>query len=420
MRQNSITVVVPIVQGKVWELLLRLAEINKEIDRGTASEFEQLGVVHFARWLVIDHGKSYIDDPTKRHPKLVFVVDFDGNLAEFVAKFCSESSNTIDSVFCFCEGYPSAENRNPQNRTSYLQRNLVKDAAVYIGAPGRTVKQIKQERELRDAIRSFLDSKSWVGVSAKSIHQQVKSHVLADSRFDFLNKSTVSLPKINIPGLVLVGLILILLLPLIIVWLLIVHFFYEVKDKNFTMKRSGLDSAYMTELESYEDFKYQNQFSQLVDMKTGWVRLATIKAMFLLSRGLIKTVFVQGKLMGIPTIHFAKWVMFEDNSRVLFFSNFDGSWQQYLGDFIDNSGWGLTGIFSNTKVFPKTNFLLTGGAYDEEHFLAWSRNSQVVTQAWYAAYPDLSIKNVNNNTKIRSLLMQSLSERQAKKFLKLI
>jgi hypothetical protein len=297
---------------------------------------------------------------------------------------------------------------------------LVKDAAVYIGAPGRTVKQIKQERELRDAIRSFLDSKSWVGVSAKSIHQQVKSHVLADARFDFLNKSTVSLPKINIPGLVLVGLILILLLPLIIVWLLIVHFFYEVKDENFTMKRSGLDSDYMTELESYEDFKYQNQFSQLVDMKTGWVRLVTIKAMFLLSRGLIKTVFVQGKLMGIPTIHFAKWVMFEDNSRVLFFSNFDGSWQQYLGDFIDNSGWGLTGIFSNTKVFPKTNFLLTGGAYDEEHFLAWSRNSQVVTQAWYAAYPDLSIKNVNNNTKIRSLLMQSLSEKQAKKFFKLI
>lgn len=420
MRQNSITVVVPIVKGKVQELLRRLAEIKKEIDYGTESEFERLGIVHFARWLVIDHGKSYIDDPTKRNPKLVFVADFDGSAGEFFSKFCAESSITIDNVFCFCEGYPSAENRNPSSRISFLQSNLVKDAAVYIGAPGRTVMQIRQERELRDSIRAFLDSRSWDHVTAKSIHQQIKSHVLADSRFDFLTKSSVNPPKINIPGLVLVGLILILLLPLIIVWLLIVHFFYEVKDKNFTMKRSGLDSAYMTELESYEDFKYQNQFSQLVDMKTGWVRLATIKAMFLLSRGLIKTVFVKGKLMGIPTIHFAKWVMFEDNSRVLFFSNFDGSWQQYLGDFIDNSGWGLTGIFSNTKVFPKTNFLLTGGAYDEEHFLAWSRNSQVVTQAWYAAYPDLSIKNVNNNTKIRSLLMRPLSEKQAKKFLKLI
>jgi hypothetical protein len=155
-------------------------------------------------------------------------------------------------------------------------------------------------------------------------------------------------------------------------------------------------------------------------MKEGKVRLITIKAMFALSRTLIRFIFVNGKLMGIPTIHFAKWVMFEDNSRVLFFSNFDGSWQQYLGDFIDNSGWGLTGIFSNTKVFPKTNFLLTGGAYDEEHFLAWSRNSELVTNVWYTAYPDLSIKNVNNNTKIRVLLMRSLSERQAAKFLKLI
>lgn len=421
MRQSSITVVAPLVQGKVKDLLLRLAEVRIEMDDESKSEFGKLGTIHFARWLVIDHGKSYINDPTKRNPKLVFVVDFDGNLDEFLPKICTELSATLDKVFGFCEGYPLVENRNPPSRTSYLKSNLVKDAAVYIGAPGRTVLQIKEEQDLRNFIRAFLDSRSWdPRATAKSIHQKIKSHVLADDRFHFLNKSTVSMPKINIPGLVLVGLILILLLPLIIIWVLIVHFFYEVKDKNFTMKRSGLNSVYMTELESYEDFKYQNQFSQLVDMKTGWVRLVTIKAMFLLSRGLIKTVFVQGKLMGIPTIHFAKWVMFEDNSRVLFFSNFDGSWQQYLGDFIDNSGWGLTGIFSNTKIFPKTNFLLTGGAYDEEHFLAWSRNSQVVTQAWFAAYPHLSIKNVNNNTRIRSLLMQSLSERQAKKFLKLI
>ena len=124
--------------------------------------------------------------------------------------------------------------------------------------------------------------------------------------------------------------------------------------------------------------------------------------------------------MGIPTIHFARWVLFDDNKRVLFFSNFDGSWQQYLGDFIDQSGWGLTGIFSNTKVFPKTKFLLTGGAYDEEHFLAWSRDSELPTQIWYSAYPSLSIKNVNNNSRIRSKLFQNLSEKQAKEFLQLI
>jgi hypothetical protein len=112
--------------------------------------------------------------------------------------------------------------------------------------------------------------------------------------------------------------------------------------------------------------------------------------------------------------------LFDDKKRVLFFSNFDGSWQQYLGDFIDQSGWGLTGIFSNTTKFPKTRFLITGGAYDEEHFLAWSRHSEIQTQVWYNAYPHLSIKNVNNNSLIRCLLLKNSSDKQAAQFLKLI
>jgi hypothetical protein len=419
MRQNSITIIVPVKKDKIDDLLKYLDGIKTKLDHGNPPEFEKLNVIHYARWVVIDHGKSWIDDPTPRIPKLVFVVDFDGEVDVFLKAFCSDTSDILDKVYGFCEGFPDGEKRTPENRLSFLKNHVVKDAAVYIGAPGRTVQQIKDENSLRNFIRNYLDSRDWKDVSAHTIHKKIKDEVLKKEEFLFLRKKT-KMPGINWLGLVFLGLVLIVLLPLIIIWLLIVHFFYERKDVNFTKKRSGLDSAYLDELEKYEDWKNQNQFTQLVDMKEGKVRLITIKAMFALSKGLIKFVFVQGKLMGIPTIHFAKWVMFEDNSRVLFFSNFDGSWQQYLGDFIDNSGWGLTGIFSNTKVFPKTNFLLTGGAYDEEHFLAWSRNSELVTNVWYSAYPDLSIKNVNNNTKIRVQLMKSLSERQAAKFLKLI
>ena len=103
---------------------------------------------------------------------------------------------------------------------------------------------------------------------------------------------------------------------------------------------------------------------------------------------------------------------------MLFLSNFDGSWQQYLGDFIDKSGWGLTAIWSNSMGFPKTKFTFFGGAYDEEHFLAWSRYYEVPTQVWYTAYPHLSIKNVINNTYIRMELMEDLDEKGAKKFFK--
>ena len=437
MSQNSLTIIVPILQDKVKDLLDYLKHVKTNLGKGIPPEFEKLGTIHYARWVVIDNGRSYINDPKKRNPKLIFVVDYDGKQEDLLNGITTDSADILDKVYGFCEKYQSNEKHTPESRKKYLEGNIVKDTAVYIGAPGRTVKQVKEERDLRNAIRKYLDSQTW-DLPAKAIHQKIKDEVLP--QFESLKGTKVTMPRINIVGLVFIVAILlavallgiklfglvflgvylcVLLLP-IAIWLLILHYFYERKDENFTLKRSGLDDHFLTDLETYEDFKNQNQFSQLVDMKEGKVRLITIKAMFSLSKTLISMIFVKGKLMGIPTIHFAKWVMFEDNTRVLFFSNFDGSWQQYLGDFIDNSGWGLTGIFSNTKVFPKTNFLVTGGAYDEEHFLAWSRNSEVSTNVWYAAYPELSIKNVNNNTKIRVQLMKSLSERQAAKFLKLI
>jgi hypothetical protein len=419
MKQNAITFLVPIIPEKIHELLDQLKSIRKDSRQGISKELDATSIIHYARWVVIDHGKSWIGDTTRREPKLLFVVDYDGDKNEMLQKLCDNSGILIDLVYVFCKDYPTLNSITTQDRIAFFNRHIIKDAAVYIGAPGRSVDQIQKEKKLRNYIREFIDSRTWDGVSAQTIHSRIKDQVLSNPDFGFLNEKSVSMPKINFIGMFFLGIVLLALLPLLIIWALIVHFFYEKKDVNFTRKRSQLSNELLRELEASEDWQHQNQFSQLVDMKEGNVRLVSIKFMFLLSNFLIKFIFNQGKLMGIPTIHFAKWVMFEKNSRVLFFSNFDGSWQQYLGDFIDNSGWGLTGIFSNTKVFPKTNFLITGGAYLEEYFLAWSRNSEVVTNYWYSAYPDLSIKNINNNTRIRVQLMKTLSERKAAKFLKL-
>ena len=121
--------------------------------------------------------------------------------------------------------------------------------------------------------------------------------------------------------------------------------------------------------------------------------------------------------MDIPTIHFAHWIMLDKGDHMLFTSNFDGSWQQYIGDFIDKSGWGLTAIWSNAVGFPRAYFLFAGGAYKEQEFLAWSRYYQIPTQFWYSAYPDLSIKNKINSSKIRDGLFKKMNEKQASKYL---
>ncbi len=418
-QQEPITIIAPILAERKDTLFTFLKQVRTDLQKGMHESFENIGTIHYARWLVIDYdiekGVSKMGDM----PKLVFSSNFDGEIEQQVKDLCTTAADIMDAVFECCEGYPPKNERTVEKRIAYLNKHRVPPSAFYRGAPMRTLSQIKNENRLRDFIRNFLDAKQWNNYSAKEVQQEIKNAVFAKAEFEWV-KTPVKLPGINWPGMILLGVILLILLPVIIIWILIVEFGYERHDTYFTLKRSQLNQQKMKELESYEDFEMQNQFSQLVTMKPGKVRLITYKALMLFARTLISFKFVEGKLMGIPTIHFARWVMFDDNKRVLFFSNFDGSWQQYLGDFIDKSGWGLTGIFSNTTNFPKTRFLFTGGAYDEEHFLAWSRNSEVSTQIWYCAYPHLNIKNVNNNSRIRSELIKDLSETEAANFLKLI
>ena len=262
----------------------------------------------------------------------------------------------------------------------------------------------------------MLQKGNWSGKSAKEIHQAIQQQVFSDKQFEWA-KEKLETPGIRWLGLILFGLVLLVLLPVIIIWAVYMQVFHERFDKPLGLNPNQLDDDLLNKMQVDEDFVFQNQFSQIIDMKPGKARLITVNGLYLFAKMLIKLVFVKGKLMGIPTIHFARWVQVNDKKRMLFFSNFDGSWTQYLGDFIDKSGWGLTGIFGNTKNFPRAFLLVLKGAYNQRQFLAWARYTQIQTQFWYADDTSQSIKNINNNTIIRNELSSELSEKKAKLFL---
>lgn len=181
-----------------------------------------------------------------------------------------------------------------------------------------------------------------------------------------------------------------------LLWAVYMQLFHELRDAPGTTTPNQVPDGVIDGNVCEEDFVFQNQFSQIMLMKPGRARLFTLKLFFFVTRVLIRLFFVEGKLMGIPTIHFARWVLLDGNKRLLFFSNFDGSSTQYLGDFIDESGWGLNAIFGNTQLFPRIWFLVFRGAYDEMHFLGWSRSTQIPTQVWYYADAQVtqSIRNI--------------------------
>ena len=417
INQNPLTLLTPVREDCFEKLNEILEKFKVGLNEGLNERFDRLGTLHYARWFILRES-SFRDKPALPVPeRLVFSSNFDGDEEEHAKGLVTVFPEYFDELYECCEDYPEPGDRNTESRKNYLMRWRVETTAFYPGAPGRSLQQIKQENELKEFICNFIKQNYWNGTSAMAIKRSIEKEVDNHPEFEWSKKQTQT-SKINWPGMILIGIIVIILSPVIIIWLLVLYFFHERRDKNSMVKRSELSDGLVRRLEAYEDIFNQNQFTQVLVVKPGKMRLITLHAFMIFTRALVRNLFVKGKLMGIPTIHFARWVLIDNNKHMMFFSNYDGSWQQYLGDFIDKSGWGLTAIFSNTKVFPKTRFLLTGGAYDEEHFLAWSRGTQVLTQVWYSAYHHLSIKNIVNNTIIRNELRENLSEKKAQLFLK--
>ncbi|MEM7040531.1 MAG: hypothetical protein AAF570_26445, partial [Bacteroidota bacterium] len=171
------------------------------------------------------------------------------------------------------------------------------------------------------------------------------------------------------------------------------------------------------ELTTREDYKVQNQITHLVVVKPGFFRQFTLRFVLWAINLLARTVFNKGELGGIPSIHFARWAVIDGGRRLLFFSNYDGSWESYLGDFIDRAAVGLTGVWSNTEGFPPTRNLIYEGARNSGDFKAWVRECQIETQVWYSAYKALTVQNVNNNTEIRKGMTGNLDREAAAEWL---
>lgn len=135
--------------------------------------------------------------------------------------------------------------------------------------------------------------------------------------------------------------------------------------------------------------------------KPGWLRYVTARLGFWAIGRLSALNPKPGHLGEIGTIHFARWVTIPGTRDVLFLSNYGGSWESYLEDFITKAHEGLTAAWSNSIGFPRTRNLFQDGATDGERFKRFARESMHYTPFWYSAYPTLTTDNIRANASIR-------------------
>jgi hypothetical protein len=174
-------------------------------------------------------------------------------------------------------------------------------------------------------------------------------------------------------------------------------------------------------LQDLEDRDVSNQYTAIGTLKPGRFRRALLSVLLLLVDYACRHVFTRGHLARVQTIHFARWVFIDDKRRVVFASNYDGGHQAYMDDFINKVGWGLNLLFSNGLGWPRTRWLILGGARIEQSFKRYQRRHQIPTQVWYKAYPGLALVDLKRNQRIREgLQRERMSDAQALAWLRLL
>ena len=207
-----------------------------------------------------------------------------------------------------------------------------------------------------------------------------------------------------------------IVVPFVIIWWLMM-WVIEMSEKDV---HCPLDYDHIRSLTERENAIVQTQFSAVGVVKPGKIRYLTMMFLLRMTDFLAPYLFTKGKLSGIPTVHFARWLIVNEGRQMIFLSNFDGNSEGYLRDFINIAAKQLTLMFTHTVGYPKTRLMVLGGAKDANGFMEWARAKQVITNVWYSANPGVSVKNIFHNSSIRNGFYGEMTEAQARKWLQLL
>jgi hypothetical protein len=403
--QVALTIRAPIKPGQADALRRLLASMADPAAR-QAIPFERLGSTHFARLFVLDEVDTGPDGGPRIPASLVYMSDVDAPAWRHLVALVRVGGARLDDVFGHCEGWPSSS-VSTWARVAWLRARRVRADVVYVNTVGRSVAQVHDERQLRQAIEDFLDGKQTELRDPVQIHAAVREFVASrpDLRWAlepargpglvFRVRST--LHKIGGPVLVLLASPLLLVLLPIWAVLLRRHERRDVPDEPIPPGREHL-----RELADLEDHVVQNPFTAVGWAKPGRFRFLTMLAVLRAANYGTRHIFNHGSLTQVKSIHFARWVAIDGRRRLIFASSYDGSLESYMDEFIDKVAWGLNAVFSNGVGYPRTRWLVLDGANDEPAFKAFLRNRQLPTYVWYSAYDDLSTLNIENNAAIRA------------------
>lgn len=400
-RQQALTVVAPVRAAVRAGLASRLDAAESDVQDALVA----VTSLHFARFVLLDGANG----PASR---LAFESNHDGELAPHLDELARALAPFEELLFGSWEGYRAGD------LAGFVAKNALPASTFYLGHPGLSVTQIRSDRDLRLELERLLDeevdARDLIGESAVAVRERLLGR-LGTTAFA-IGPVDRGLPPQPISTIQFYGVVLVV--ALLALALVPIALLVEWKERRTEAPRELVaeDDPRLDPINRREDAVTQNGLTHHVALRPGRFRKLTFRLVLWFLENARRKIAYEGTLGGISSIHFARWVLLDDDT-VLFFSNYDGSWEAYLGDFVDKAHLYLTAVWSNTKWFPATNALVFGGAAKENAFKRWTRTFQVENRIWYSAYKSLTVFDVLRNALVREGATGDMNEEEARTWL---
>jgi hypothetical protein len=370
--------------------------------------FGEFETIHFARFAVLadntlkDRDGYYPPSGFKEPTYLCFTVDCDGDADELLARIAQSADAGLRQIFRYCEDFVETG-----ELLGWLRAHRVQPLASYVNWVGRTVVQAKEEARLHDLLRNALpgiDERDPKRILAR-LRKAVGPVLLTPTPPTPLGWRIRNLAHMLLP--LLLAAICLVLFPIITIVLLAiggVMFAVALRwhEQNDPIIYQPYERDKIIKLRNGEDHDVTNQYTAMGSLKPGRFRLWTVVVIVCAINWVARHICTRGTLGRIATIHFAHWVFIDQYRRGFFCSNYDGSHEAYMDDFINKVGFGLNLSFSGSVAYPTTDWLVAKGAWFEQEFKRYQRHHQIPTDVWYKAYPGLTARDLSRNSRIRN------------------
>jgi hypothetical protein len=422
--QDGLTLLFDIREDRLQDLVQLLNKLSENIEENELMPYNKMQRIHFSRWVIMDATTDVEGNPIPAH--LLFESDYDGKESDHINEMLDFGMPGLIKIFRTCKGFPDKENVSRGEVLAFIQQHNAPKTGLFIGAWGRSVSEIRQEQKLYFAIEDYLDGnrEQLVKESPLQIRNKVRDYVWSKPDFAWSKvppgKRSFRQNLLHYGELVYLLCCLVVLFPFLLVMVITALIMLRRQELKEPPTDHHLDKSKVSLLQKHEKFNLQNQFSAVGNIKPGTFRLRFLKKTLWMINRVSRYVFNKGKLATIPSIHFARWVFLDNHKRLIFISNYDGTSDQYLTDFVNKQPAPMSAIFCHMMDFPKTKWLVLEGARDMKGFVAWARKKQIPSQVWYSAYKDLTVKNIIANTNVRVGLYGSMNEKKAQQWLNLL